>query len=273
MVFGCISDKVFINGQIQLAADIDLPPASMILYDVLRVYKGIPLFCESHAERFFQSFSIAKIQQPFTYEYFLEAVQTFISEEHIVEGNIRCVYLVNPTPDFIIYSIAHSYPTSDMYEFGVDVEILKAMRINPNIKQELDIREVANNVIKQTGVYEVLYEDLDLHITEGSRTNFFGIYKGEVITPPASDVLCGITRKKVIELLEANKIAYTERKIETKEIAQFESLFLTGTSPKVLPIAAVQNHYYDVQNPILRKIMRLYDALIQDYSNKYQNIS
>jgi branched-chain amino acid aminotransferase len=46
----------------------------------------------------------------------------------------------------------------------------------------------------------------------------------------------------------------------------FDAAFITGTSPKVLPIARIGDHsHFNVNHPVLIKIKNAYDALIAAY--------
>ena len=44
-----------------------------------------------------------------------------------------------------------------------------------------------------------------------------------------------------------------------EDIGSFDAAFISGTSPKVMPIASVGEVSFDVNDPILRKIMEKYD--------------
>ena len=46
----------------------------------------------------------------------------------------------------------------------------------------------------------------------------------------------------------------------------FEGLFISGTSPKILPICKVDDVEFDVNNEFLRELMREFDEVIENYS-------
>ncbi|HOS84757.1 MAG TPA: aminotransferase class IV [Bacteroidales bacterium] len=269
MIPGCISKYVCINGKIVESNNVTIPQASMVLYDVLRVYNTIPLFAELHANRFFESFTLAQLPQPFMRHVFETSIYSLISKEQIIEGNIRCAYYVSETPVYMVYQIAHSYPTPQMYQQGIDVALLHAMRENPNVKQELQVRSIANTMIAEQGVYDVLLVDADGNITEGSRTNAFFIKDDTVYTAPACDVLVGITRKKITELMNQHNIPCVEQKIPVSDIAQFDAACLTGTSPKILPIASIlQTKTFSTQHSCLQLLQNIYNEEIETYVSR-----
>ena len=45
----------------------------------------------------------------------------------------------------------------------------------------------------------------------------------------------------------------------------FNAVFLTGTSPKVLPVKKIGRHHYAASGNILRRLMAAYDGLIEEY--------
>ena len=58
-----------------------------------------------------------------------------------------------------------------------------------------------------------------------------------------------------------------ERDIKASEIMDLDALFISGTSVAILPISQVDNIKFDVNNETLRKIMKIYNELL-DGSNK-----
>ena len=57
-------------------------------------------------------------------------------------------------------------------------------------------------------------------------------------------------------------IRFHEVPINASDIGSFDAAFISGTSPKVLPIASIGEETYDVNDPLLRDIMRWYDEAL-----------
>jgi branched-chain amino acid aminotransferase len=77
-------------------------------------------------------------------------------------------------------------------------------------------------------------------------------------------VLPGITREKIIQLCKKFGIKFNEQKISINAINKYEGAFLTGTSPKVLPIKNIDTHHYDVNNRVIRILMSAFDEMIRN---------
>ena len=124
------------------------------------------------------------------------------------------------------------------------------------------MREQADALIKKEHYWEVVYVNAEGFLTEGSRSNIFFIRDNKIFTSELSLVLPGITRAKVLALAAENDIPVEETKIMPAEIKTFDACFLTGTSPKVLPVVRLNQWNFDVQHPLLRWLMLNYDDIV-----------
>ena len=52
--------------------------------------------------------------------------------------------------------------------------------------------------------------------------------------------------------------------VSASDLASFDSAFISGTSPKVMPVASIGEIKYDVNDRILRKLMERYDQMCRD---------
>ena len=88
----------------------------------------------------------------------------------------------------------------------------------------------------------------------------------EVLTAPIQDVLPGVTRDRIIELLKKLNIKVFEKNVNYNDILKMDALFITGTSPKVLPISKVNEiKFSSITNPILIRTIVEYNNLIEEY--------
>lgn len=270
MVKDCVSDSILRDGVMVPADQVSIPQGATVIYDVLRVMDSVPLFVEDHSARFFRSFDLSQRLRPFPEPRFEESLLKYIAASGLKNGNIRCVYSIAETTQYLVYEIKHSYPTAEMYAEGVACGTFVGERKNPNVKQEALVKNQAYQKIADTGVYEVLLVDTASHVTEGSKSNTFFIQGDTVVTALAEDVLCGITRLQIIDLIHSLHIPLVERKISLSELADFDAAFISGTSPKVLPIRCVENITYHVANPIVQRIAAAYDAQIKQYIESHK---
>lgn len=243
----------------------ELPQKVNLFYEVIRVLDGKPLFAREHYHRFQQS--VVQSEGGFSIDYigFYWALSELIRKNQKQVGNIKIVYWhVDLTDHYLYYFIPHSYPNSIDYDAGVLVGLLEAERKNPQVKMvQLKVRERANKMLKNHPWYEVLLVNHMGEITEGSRSNVFFIRKNEIFTPPTCDVLSGITRQKVLQCIAELGYICKEQVINKNELTSFDAVFITGTSPKVLPIAQIGNVLFQTQTPIMKSVMQAYEMKIQ----------
>ena len=77
----------------------------------------------------------------------------------------------------------------------------------------------------------------DGKVTEGTASNLFIVSDGVIITPPKSHhLLPGITRDLVIDIAEANNMAYEEREIDAAELETAAEIWLTSSTREVAPV-------------------------------------
>ena len=124
-------------------------------------------------------------------------------------------------------------------------------------------------MLAENGFYEVLLADHLNQITEGSRSNVFFVTGRELVTSPGNKVLLGITRQKTLQIARDLKIRVNEREVDFNELQHFDAAFITGTSPKILPIQQIEGFTFNPQNEIVRQLMKSYDDLIEGYLNQF----
>ena len=236
-----------------------------IIYEVLRVINGKPIFLENHLRRMKNSFELINEEFTLSYEEISMKINNLIKTENKSEGNIKITYEVYEKI-LKIFFIEHSYPSSEMYENGVKTILYFGERENPNAKiVNENFREKVNNEIKDKNAYEAILVDKNGYITEGSKSNIFMIKDNELLTSPVKAVLPGVTRGEIIKIAEKLGIKIKEVEYKYSDIDKLDGMFISGTSPKVLPIKSVNNINLDPNNSIIRKLMKEYDNEINKY--------
>ena len=235
------------------------------IYEVIRISDGIPLFIKDHILRFFNSARLAGLTIRLKAGEIEKQINRLIIANGVTYGNIRFSF----SEEFRAFFIPHKYPSENDYLTGVECGLLFTERKNPHAKTVIEnVRGSADNILKEGKYYEVLLVNPENHVTEGSRSNVFFVKDNRFFTPSSSDVLPGTTRKRVISLIRESGWTLNEIKISTADLSLFEAAFITGTSPKVLPIRKIENHSFDTNHALLRELMKKYDGLVTEYLNR-----
>ena len=236
-----------------------------IIYEVLRVINGKPIFLETHLRRMKNSFELINKEFKFSDEEISMEINNLIKTENKFEGNIKITYGVHEKI-LRIFFIEHSYPSSEMYESGVKTILYFGERENPNAKiVNENFREKVNSEIKDKNVYEAILVDKNGYITEGSKSNIFMVKDNELLTSPIKAVLPGVTRGEIIKIAQKLGIKIKEVEYKYSDIDKLDGMFISGTSPKILPIKEVNDISLNPNNNIIRKLRIEYDNEINQY--------
>lgn len=191
---------------------------------------------------------------------------TLIKHLNIQEGNIKILILNQSPYPIYCYQIKHSYPTSFEYKYGVKLSTWPFERNNPAVKQySADYKNKVARFKENEKIYEALLENKQGAITEGSQSNIFFIRNYKLYTAPGHMVLNGITRDKTIEISKTLEVSLTFEPVLTCDLKTFDAAFLTGTSPKILPVKQINNVIFDPDHRLALKLMPAYDELIDSY--------
>lgn len=238
------------------------------IYEVIRIEKGIPLFFEDHFNRLLNSFKLASQKLWVSFDDIKRDISILVNENKVTIGNIKLVFNINEgNSEYQAYFIEHHYPIEQQYKEGVSTILYNRERKNRNAKIiDKTLREEVNKELEKKGVYEAILVDNKGYITEGSRSNIFLVKNNTLYTSPLEDVLPGITRKYIILCCKNLGINFLEERVKAADISAFHGLFISGTSPKVLPISKVDNiNYFSSNNEIILRIKEEYDRIIYNY--------
>ena len=93
---------------------------------------------------------------------------------------------------------------------------------------------LASQEAKANGYDEALLNDMNGFVAEGPGANVFFEKQGKLYTPPAGNILPGITRKTVMDLCVDLKIPVEEKLFTTKELKNADAVFFVGTAAEVI---------------------------------------
>jgi branched-chain amino acid aminotransferase len=238
------------------------------IYDVFRIENGRPIFLQDHLDRLFKGLQHSQIEVSFSMEELQSKLYQLIKEAQALEGNIK-IEVVFTRSNLEMQSwraafIPTSYPDSLMYENGVDCCLLERERENPEVKMaNPQLRQESDRLRNNQSVYETILYSKGV-ITEGSRTNVFFIRKNELWTAPDHLVLSGTIRKKVIEIAESISIPIYLYPVAIEELPKMDAAFITGTSPRVLPIRSIDHTTFKIPHPLTNLIMQKLQEYIRE---------
>ncbi len=93
---------------------------------------------------------------------------------------------------------------------------------------------LASQEAKAAGYDEALLNDMNGFVAEGPGANVFFEKAGKLITPPAGNILPGITRATVFEICKDEGIPVEEKQFTTRELQKADAAFFCGTAAEVI---------------------------------------
>ncbi|MBP8958848.1 MAG: aminotransferase class IV family protein [Bacteroidales bacterium] len=230
------------------------------VYEVLRMKKGLPYFFEDHIQRLENSTRLQKKNMLATIDQIRDDIIKLSQLEKVKEVNLKIVFNYSePSGNYFLYYIEPVYPTSEQYSNGVKGIFFFAERINPESKViNHKLRSEIYHKLIVEKAYEALLVNKEGLITEGSRSNIFFIKGDELFTAPDKFVLAGITRKYILEICNDFNISVIHECVKLSEVSNYESVFMTGTSPIVLPFNIIDNIPFNVNHYLMSFLRNIY---------------
>jgi len=229
-------------------------------YEVIRLIDGFPLFLEHHYQRLLKTCgdnypstlpSLKTLQEEITWLTKVNKLRN-VNIKIIVSKEYRAIFAITST-----------YPRPEDYRQGVICNLLFEERENPEIKVfQAELRKKVAKKKQETGVFESILVNKNGRITEGSKSNIFFIKGKELFTAPSFLVLSGITRQKVLEICNKQSYKVNFDAVHYSKINQFDSAFICGTSPGILPIRKIEDVHFQVDNSILKTIHKYYHTYL-----------
>jgi D-alanine transaminase/branched-chain amino acid aminotransferase len=115
--------------------------------------------------------------------------------------------------------------------------------------------------LKSQGGDEILYYNQET-ITECPRSNIFMVNQENKLITPKSQMLGGITRKKIIDLAASINMEVEERNIQLQELCCAKEIFISSSTKRLFPVSKLDNQYqFDVSTFHFTKL--LWDAFLK----------
>jgi len=220
------------------------------VYEVIRVYGGVPFTMREHLERQVRSAQGLKFEVPISVEKFESVCRELIDRSEIQEGLIYTQVTRGAAPRNHVYRDdirptvmafirpAPKQPSIWRTEGAAVLPVpenrwnmchLKTIALLPNI--------LAKNEAHRQGCAEGLFHEPDGTVTEGTATNAWMVRGGEVWTHPlGTKVLPGITRAQILKVAADLDMKIHEKAFTLKEAEAADEVFMSASNTELLPV-------------------------------------
>ena len=263
--------KIWMNGKLVPFKDAKVHVLTHALHYSTAVFEGIRCYDTSngsaifrlpeHVDRFFNSAKLYGMKIRYTKKQISNAIIRTVKASGLKECYIRPLAYygygtmgLTPTLNKIDVSIAcwkWKMGESKAGKFsGAKCKISKWIRIDSK-SQPMQSKSAANYSNAALARVEALKSGYDEaimlnnkgNVAEGSAENIFVVKNGIIKTPPLdADILNGITRNSVIQLIKKERIKLVEKNITVNELLKADEVFMTGTAAEVKSVTKIDKN-------------------------------
>ena len=200
------------------------------IYEVVRIYNGKPFALDAHLDRLQSCAEKIYMELPFSKDAIKSMVFELIKKENAGTTNLymqlsRGVAVRNHViPDqitgtFVAYFLESERPTEKMKNGAKAVLAEDTRWLHCDIKSLSLLGNVlAKKKATDAGCLEAILHRGDI-VTEGSSSNVWIVKAGKFYTHPANHlILNGITRQRVLDILNQHDIPYEEKAFTVDEL-------------------------------------------------------
>ena len=274
---------VFVNGEFlpESEAKISIFDRGFLMgdavYEVSAVIDGKMLDNEAHLQRLARSLGQLNMPMPMSPEEIVSIQEALIIDNKLDEGVIYLqvtrgsaadrdfVFDPNMRQNVVMFTQQKSLLADAKVHKGLRVMTMHDIRWQRrDIKTtQLLAQSLAKMIALDAGYDDAWMVDEQGYITEGSSNNVWIIKGDRVFTRPLDyDILHGITRRTLIEVLGDHGLTLVERAFTPKEALCADEAFATSAGALIMPVVAIDGHDIGNGKPG-RKSLTLRDAYLE----------
>ena len=263
--------KIWMNGKLIPFKDAKVHVLTHALHYSTAVFEGIRCYnttngsaifrLPEHVDRFFNSAKMYGMKMRYSKKQISNAIIKTVKASGLKECYIRPLAYygygtmgLTPTLNKVDVSIAcwkWKMGESKAGKFsGAKCKISKWIRIDSK-SQPMQSKSAANYSNAALARVEALKSGYDEaimlnnkgNVAEGSAENIFVVKNGIIKTPPLdADILNGITRDSVIQLIKKEHMKLVEKNITVNELLKADEVFMTGTAAEVKSVTKIDKN-------------------------------
>ncbi len=293
--------KAWLNGQLvgwdktnvsPLSHSFSRGSAIFEVVDITKTDSGPALFgLREHIDRFYNSADLTFMDVPIDKDELFKAVVETAKANKVSTGAAKffayysqiefSILPSNPKVDIAIFTEDYDLFNVKQEELSapVAVGISSFVKIHPSVVP-VHAKATGNYLnpflskmeMKRKGYDDVIMLDSNGFVAEGATSNIFFVKGKNIFTPTTTNVLPGITRSSVLEIIADLGYKVEERNIKPKEFPGVDEAFYTGSVVNVQPISAIDGAEIGsacpgpVTTAIADKMKEIYAGRVEKYN-------
>jgi branched-chain amino acid aminotransferase len=284
---GIESEWIWFDGKLVPYAEAQVHVLSHTLHYGLGAFEGIRAYeqpdgrpgiwrLREHLDRLLDSMRMVTLPIPWSRDQLAAACLEVLAANKFTEAYIRPLAFLghgamglgarnNPVHVVVAAWKWGAYLGEEGLAKGVRLRTSSFTRNHPNaaLSRAKVVGHYVNSIMARyeataDGFDEALMLDNHGFVAEGTGENVFAIKNGVVKTPSVSNILPGITRRSVIEILAHEGIPVREENFGRDAFYVADEAFMCGTAAEITPIAEVDRRTIGLPGPITKTVQRLY---------------
>ncbi len=240
------------------------------VYEVIPVFNGHLFRLDQHLRRLEDSLAAVRIKSPLSQQAWEALLQRLVSDngggdqslyvqitrgvakrDHVVSADLQPTVfaMVNPLDPARVTEPVSAVTCDDIRWKFCNI---KAIALLPNVLLRLQAADA--------GAYEAIMLR-DGRVTEGAASNVFIVTDSVIKTPPKGhDLLPGVTRDLLVELLQSKHVQLAETLISAEELKAAEEIWLTSSVREIVPVTILDGKPVGngMVGPHCRQAMQMY---------------
>ena len=223
------------------------------VYEVSSVLAGKLIDNDAHIKRLHRSLSELKMASPISDDEIVRVQNELIERNNLVEGMVYSQvtrgsadrdfpFPANAKPSIVMFSQSKDITNAPQAQKGISVITVADIRWKRRDIKTVGLlaQVLAKQAAVDAGVADAWMIE-DGYVTEGSSNNAFIVdSQGKLITRHlGNEILHGITRASVLEVVEKENIVFEERAFTLDEAMNAREAFITSASTFVWPVVNI----------------------------------
>lgn len=274
-----MKDICSINGEIKATSQAVIPLSQIEsqygfgVYETIKVRNLVVYFIDQHIERLFHSASLLSLHHNFKKEQIKGYILNYVKELGEESSNIKLLlYGSSKAEDARIILLASKplYPDRKWYKQGVKLLSYQYERWMPQAKS---LNMIASYFIykqaQEKHCYDALLYDHNNNILEGTRTNMYVIKDKNIYSAPKENILEGVTMMSLEKVILKSNFLLKYKSIKIKNIQEYDGMFLTSTSSKILPVKQIDSFIFPEIHDSIFELIKLYDEALAKSNGEF----
>ena len=239
------------------------------IYEVIASYNNKPFKIEDHLDRLFINLKDIKISVNYSRQEVKNILESVIEKNDLSNQIIYLQisrghedirdHIPGPSPSptifvcsFPLKSIPNAQTTSIKASLKKDFRWRKS-----NIKSTSLLANVMYKIqASEEDFFEIILQE-NGYITEGAVSNVFCVKNNEVKTPSLeNNILPGITRSVIIDIVNKIGIKITESKISVEDFMNSDEIWITNTTKGILLVSQIDEVQFSNSDKVYSKVLK-----------------